>query len=108
MVAEKIPWFWKITRRELGDLVSLFVLYINEEDQKDERGIQNFKSHLCGPERETKDFGSWTQMLVTQMLVTQTKDLLGVGPKCQWLYVERQVVDWVVCATIDHGIDVHT
>jgi hypothetical protein len=37
----------------------------------DEQGIQNFKSRLCGPERETKDFGSWTQM----------KDLLGVGPK---------------------------
>jgi hypothetical protein len=31
---------------ELGDLVSLFVLYINKEDQKDERGIQNFKSRL--------------------------------------------------------------
>jgi hypothetical protein len=42
----------------LGDLVSLFVLYINEEDEKDEWGIQNFKSRLCGPKREMKDVGS--------------------------------------------------
>jgi hypothetical protein len=63
---------------ELGDLVYLFVLYINEEDQKDEPGIQNFKFRLCGPEREMKEFGSWTRMLVIQ-----TKDLLGVGPKRQ-------------------------
>jgi hypothetical protein len=41
-------------------MVSLFVLYINEEDYKDQRGIQNFKPHHCGPELETKDFGSWT------------------------------------------------
>jgi hypothetical protein len=66
----------KITRRELGDLVSHFVLYINEEDQKEEWGIQNFKSCLCGPERETKDFGSWNQTSVAQM-----KDRLGVGLK---------------------------
>jgi hypothetical protein len=85
---EKIPWFWKITRIELGGLVSLFVLYINEEDQKEQRGIQNFKSRLSGPERETKYFGSWTQTLVTQM-----KGHLVVGPKCEWTYVERQVVD---------------
>jgi hypothetical protein len=62
----------------MGDLASLFVLYINEEDQKDERGIQNFKSHLCGPEWETIVFESWTQTSETQ-----TKDLLGVGTKCQ-------------------------
>jgi hypothetical protein len=36
VVEEKIPWFWKLTRRELGDLVSLFVLYIKEEDWKEE------------------------------------------------------------------------
>jgi hypothetical protein len=75
-------------------MVSLFVLYINEEDQKEERGIQNFKSRLCGPERETKDFGSWTQTSVTQ-----TNDRLGVGPKRRW---------WVVRATMDHGMEEHT
>jgi hypothetical protein len=42
-------------------------------DQKDEHGIQNFKSCLCGPERETKDFGSWTQTSVTK-----TEGRLGV------------------------------
>jgi hypothetical protein len=102
-VEDKIPWFWKITRRILGDLISLFVLYIIEEDQKEERGIQNFKSRLCGPEWETKNFGSWTQTLVTQM-----KDCLGLRPKRQWPYAERQVVDWVLRATMDHGMDKHT
>jgi hypothetical protein len=62
----------------LGDLVTLFVLYINEEDHKEERRSQNFMSRLCGAERETKDFGSWTQTSVTQ-----TKDRLGVRPKRQ-------------------------
>jgi hypothetical protein len=28
VVEDKIPGFWKITKRELGGLVSLFVLYI--------------------------------------------------------------------------------
>jgi hypothetical protein len=50
-----------------------------------------------------KDFRSWTQTSVTQM-----KYRLGVGPKRQWPYVERQVVDSIVCATMDRGIDKHT
>jgi hypothetical protein len=50
----------------------------NMEDLEEERGIQNFKSHLSALEREMKDFGSWIQTSLTQ-----TKDHLGVGPKCQ-------------------------
>jgi hypothetical protein len=73
------------------------------EDLEEERGIQNFKSHLSALEREMKDFGSWIQTSLTQ-----TKDHLGVGPKCQWPYAKRQDVDWVVYATMDHGIDKHT
>jgi hypothetical protein len=72
-------------------------------DHEEERGIQNFKSRLSASQWETKHFGSWTQKLVIQM-----KDHLGVRAKHQWPYAERQVVDWVVRATMDHGINKHT
>jgi hypothetical protein len=52
---------------------------------------------------ETTDFGSWTQTLMTQM-----KDRLGVEPKRHWPYAKRQLVDWVVRATMDHGMNKHT
>jgi hypothetical protein len=52
---------------------------------------------------ETKDFGSWTQTSVTKM-----KDRLVIRPKRQWPYIGRQVVDWVVCTAMDHGMDKHT
>jgi hypothetical protein len=91
-----LQWWTKIVAEAV--LALILGRDINKEDQKEEWGIQNFKSLLCGPERETKEFGSWTQ----------TKDRLGVRPKCHWRYAGRQVIDWVVYATIDHGIDKHT